>query len=230
MNESTLRRILEPIQRRIYQIVGRAVIQITSDEGAIQKAQVGITADETLNGIDRVQEYGFTSRPLPGAQAVVVCVTGDRGHPVIIATDDGRYRLKLENGEACLYDDQGQFVKIAREKIDINTSKDVEITAGGNIKAQATQIEAQASEKITATAPEIEVVAESKVTITSPSVEVTGDLSVTGTVEITGDVDVTGGIVASGDVEDSSGSMADMRSAYNLHVHNDPLPTPNPQM
>ena len=71
---------------------------------------------------------------------------------------------------------------------------------------------------------EAEVTADGGVTIT-------GDVMITGDLEVSGDADVTGSIDAGSDVSDDTGSMADMRTKYNQHVH---TPTsgspPTPQM
>ncbi len=227
------------------QVASRAVIKSTETSGAIQKAQISVLADETLDGVDQVQEYGFASRPKAGAQAVLLSIAGSRDHPVIIATDDGRYRVKLENGEACLYDDQGQFVKIARAKIDIVTPFDVEITAAGMIKATAPTIEAMASTKIEATSPMVNVIAATKVTMTTPLLEVSGLITcaglgaggapaVAGAMAVTGNLTASGdlqaaNVAASGNVSDSADSMAGMRTKYNSHSHGG-TPDPSPQM
>lgn len=246
MTASDLKRILDPLLRRVMQVASRALIKSTDTAGAIQKGQISVLADETLDGVDQVQEYGFASRPLPGAQAVLLSIAGSRDHPVIIATDDGRYRVKLENGEACLYDDQGQWVKIGRAKIDIKTGLKVEITAGGDvaivaggkITAAAPNIEATAATKVKATAPNIEIIAATKVTMTTPLLEVSGLIACAGmgagVPPAAGSVAVAGAltaasVAATGNVSDNVGSMAGMRTKYNSHVHGG-TPDPNPQM
>ncbi len=71
---------------------------------------------------------------------------------------------------------------------------------------------------------EAEVTADGGVTIT-------GDVMITGDLEVSGDADVTGSIDAGSDVSDDTGTMANMRTKYNQHVH---TPTagspPTPQM
>ena len=46
-----------------------------------------------------------------------------------------------------------------------------------------------------------------------------GDLSVDGGLSVTGDLDVDGDVTAKGDVSDAKGSMGEMRTTYNAHVH-----------
>ena len=62
-------------------------------------------------------------------------------------------------------------------------------------------------------------------------VTITGDVMISGDLTVSGDADVTGSIDAGSDVSDDTGTMADMRTKYNQHVH---TPTagspPTPQM
>jgi len=60
------------------------------------------------------QHYGFTSRPKSGAEIIYLA----EGNVVIaIGSDDRRYRLKIEEGEAALYDDLQQRVHLTRAGI-----------------------------------------------------------------------------------------------------------------
>lgn len=98
-------------------MVGRAVINLVNDSLKMQELQVTLLADEVRADVERFQEYGLTSHPIPGSEAVMVCVGGARDHGIVIAVDDRRYRLKaLEQGEVALYDDQGQAVHLKRDK------------------------------------------------------------------------------------------------------------------
>ena len=72
------------------------------------------------DGTPRLAEYGFTSRPHPGADAVALFISGDRSSGVVIATGDQRYRLHLADGEAAVHDDLGQKVHLTRSGIVID--------------------------------------------------------------------------------------------------------------
>lgn len=99
-----LRKVLAPIQRRVMLMVVRSVIILADDSGKVQRLQMQLLADETVDDVDRIQEYGFTSRPLPGAEAVTLAVGGNRDHLVVIATEDRRTRPKdLLAGEVKVY-------------------------------------------------------------------------------------------------------------------------------
>lgn len=104
------------IKQRGLLMVGRCIMRAISDTKAVQLVQIQVLADETQDDVERIQQYGFTSVPLPGAEGVAVFVGGNRDHGLVIACEDRRYRIKgLEGGEVALYDDQGQFVHFKRD-------------------------------------------------------------------------------------------------------------------
>jgi phage baseplate assembly protein V len=150
-----INKLTEDVRQRARLMVGRAILAAVNDSGAIQTAQADCLADETHADVERVQEYGFTSVPLPGAEAVLVFQGGNRDHGLIIAVDDRRYRLKgLQGGEVALYTDEGDSIILKRGRI-------VQIVAG----VQA--------EVIT---PLITIKASTKVRMETPLLEVTGDI------------------------------------------------------
>jgi phage gp45-like len=112
--------MIAPLQRRVLLMVARGVIKTVKDTGKIQKMQVLALADEVIDGLDRIQQVGFTSRPKAGAQAVVLFMGGNRDHGVVIATDDGSVRPKdLGEGEAAVYSYGGYQVRVLASKIQI---------------------------------------------------------------------------------------------------------------
>ncbi len=134
-------KLTAPLQRRIMLMVGRGVIELVNDALSVQGLQLSLMADEVRDRVERFQEYGMTSHPLPGAEGIVVCLGGSRDHAVMIACDDRRYRLQgLAQGEVALYDDLGQTIILKRGGIELTTSHDVTVNAlnlkvNGNIIA-----------------------------------------------------------------------------------------------
>ncbi len=93
-----------PLRRRVMLMVGRAVLTLVDDDPRLQVVQLSALRSETIDRAERFQEYGFSSHPEPGAEAVVVCPGGVRQHPIVIAVDDRRYRpTGLLEGEVVLY-------------------------------------------------------------------------------------------------------------------------------
>lgn len=109
------------LARRIRLIASRAVLRLVDDAGGLQSVQITLLADETRDGVERFQDYGFTSIPHPGAEGVAIALGGSRDHLVAIAIDDRRYRLRaLAAGEVALYDDLGHQVHLTRDGIVIH--------------------------------------------------------------------------------------------------------------
>ncbi|SFG29458.1 phage baseplate assembly protein V [Duganella sp. CF458] len=117
------------VRGRAALMVGRCILKAVGDGKAVQLVQTQLLAEEVHDDVERIQEYGFTSVPKPGAEGVVVFVGGNRDHGLVIAVEDRRFRLRaLESGEVALYDDQGQKVHLTRSGIVIDgAGKDVTI-------------------------------------------------------------------------------------------------------
>lgn len=139
MNPAQLGRLLAPMGRRIMLSIGRGILRLVDDAAPLQIVQVSLLAEETRGGVERVQQYGLTSNPLPGADVVLLAIGGSRDHPVAIAIDDRRHRLTgLQPGEVAVYSDEGDSVVLKRGRI-------VEVTAGTrlDIKSPLVRIDSQ---------------------------------------------------------------------------------------
>lgn len=136
MSPGEIARLLDPVRRRVLLAIGRALLRGVDDAGGLQRMQVSLLGPETRDAVERVQPYGLTSVPLAGAEAVVVCVGGNRDHPVVVACDDPRLRpTGLRPGEVCVYGPRGQrllmtadgMIEIEAERVTIRPSDRVRI-------------------------------------------------------------------------------------------------------
>ncbi len=117
-------KLVAPLRRRVRLMISRAVLAAVNDAGGIQLMQVKLLDGEVRDGVERMQDYGFTSVPKAGAEGLMACVSGDRDHGIIVAIDDRRFRLKgLQAGEVALYTDEG-------DKIVLKRGRTIQITAG----------------------------------------------------------------------------------------------------
>lgn len=104
-----------PILNRLANLISRVVLSRVDDSKKMQTVQLTVLDGETRESVERVQNYGFTSVPKPGAEGVAVFVGGYRDHGLVVAMDDRRYRLTgLQAGEVAVYTDQGDKVVIER--------------------------------------------------------------------------------------------------------------------
>lgn len=201
MSLKMFQKILAPYRNRILNLVGRAVISAINDSKSLQRLQLKVNADEVLDDVERVQEYGFASNPKIGAEAVVLFLGGDKSHGLVIATDDRRYRMKVSSGKVAIYDDEGQYVYIK---------------TGG-------VIEAKANTKVLATCPLFETSGNAKV---GGNLEVVGTSTLTGlataTAGVTSPATLTGATIASTGgtpVADLGAKINEIKTAHNTHKH-----------
>lgn len=152
---------IKPVYQRLMMAFGRGVLSLIDDNKKIQLIQVSLQSSEIRDGIERFQNYGFTSVPLKGAEVAVAFVGGNRSHGIALAVDDRRHRIKgLENGEVAIYTDEGDKIHLKRNNV-------IEITTN----------------KIIVNAPEVEVNTETatinastKILCDTPLLECTGDI------------------------------------------------------
>lgn len=132
----TIDRTIQGLRNRIHLLIGRAVLAAVSDEGKRQRVQFTALRGEVKDDVERVQQYGFTSHPLAGAQVLFAAIAGNRDHPVAFAVDDPRYRLTgLEPGEVAIYNHEGTCIALKLGGI-------IEITAGTKVRFNTPLIEA----------------------------------------------------------------------------------------
>lgn len=116
MNDS----LFERLYTRLLMTIGRGRITTVNDAGNVQMLQVRLGQDEVRDTTPRLAEYGLTSVPPVGTDAIVIFIGGDRSTGVAVATGNQAARPKgLAVGEVAIYDDQGQMVHITRAGITI---------------------------------------------------------------------------------------------------------------
>ncbi|SPD73836.1 Prophage baseplate assembly protein V [uncultured Desulfobacterium sp.] len=130
MELRALQKMIAPLSRRARLMIGRGIINLVYDGLKAQGVQVSLLSGEVRDLVERFQEYGFTSVPHAGAEAVMVSVGGNRDHGIVIACEDRRYRLKgLSAGEVALYTDEGDKIVLKRGRIVEMTTKNLVINA-----------------------------------------------------------------------------------------------------
>jgi phage baseplate assembly protein V len=119
---------LHALARKLRLLFGLGLVRQSDDTKRLQRMQVSLLADEVRDDCNRYQNYGFASRPLPGAEALLAAVGGARNHVVVVVVDDGRYRKRdLQPGESAMYTDEGDYIYLQRGRI-------IEVQAGTKLK------------------------------------------------------------------------------------------------
>lgn len=122
--------LLRPIENRLRNLAGRAVVKLVADAKKLQLVQLEALEaiedgdPEVVPDAEHHQAYGFSSVPHEGAEAILLFPNGDRGHPIAVAVSDRRYRpTGGQAGEVFLYTDEGDKIRMGRgHVISIETS------------------------------------------------------------------------------------------------------------
>lgn len=189
MKIEALERLLAPTKARLAMLVARAVVQRVNDALKMQGLQVTVLAGEVRDEVERFQQYGFTSHPHQGAEAVLLSAGGNRDHGIVVAVDDRRYRLKgLPQGEVALYSDitgqtiilrRGGEIEIRGAEFDFvstgpvtlkGTTVTVEATSG-NLVLKGATVDVDGTTGITADAPSIGLSGSTRVDVDGPIVD-----------------------------------------------------------
>jgi len=154
LNLQDVQKLLKPLSNRVMLMVARGVLKLSNDSGGLQTAQVSLLEDELRDKVERVQDYGFTSNPLPGAEAITLFVGGNRDHGLIIKVDDRRYRLNgLKGGEVAIYTDEGDSIHLKRDNEIEFTTKKLIINAEDEVTINTKSFDVFASESAAISAP-----------------------------------------------------------------------------
>lgn len=99
----------------------RSRLTSRSDGAGVQLVQGAALADEALQAAELFQQFGFTSGPPAGTQLIVLPLGGRTAHSVVIATENGSYRVDVSDGEACIYNMWGDKMHLKKERIEVET-------------------------------------------------------------------------------------------------------------
>ncbi len=172
-----VQKLIAPLWRRVRLIADRAIVTAVTDSFNRQGLQLKVLADEAASDVERFQNYGHTSVPPAGSEAIVLGIGGARAGLVAIAVEDKGVRPKdLEAGDNCLYHLEGHRIILRKD---------------GVIEIEAKTVTLNATEKFT---------------IISPDNEIQGPLHVTGPITSDVDVTASGISLSGHDHEEGVGA------------------------
>lgn len=122
----------------------------------IQQVQVKGLAGEQLQDAEFFQHFGFTSCPPAGTQCIVLPMGGQSSHSIIIATENGAYRIQnLASGEVAIYSSEGAYVHIKKGRI-IEADCDEYRVKTKKYIVEAEQYSVEASDNAAFTTPKLD--------------------------------------------------------------------------
>ncbi|AWX14277.1 baseplate assembly protein [Mergibacter septicus] len=174
--------------------VFRGKINLVKSTGNIQTVQISALADETLTDVEFMQQFGFTSVPPAGTEAVIVPVGGKTTHSIVIATENGSFRVKaLKNGEVAIYDKSGSTIILKEGRV-------IEVDCDSyNVKCQQFNVNTDG----------FTVNASSSADFTTPQLTTSQVLTANGQINGNSGIAVQGGngAVFSGNIEQQGGNI-----------------------
>lgn len=143
----------------------RGTLNLMNSKDDIQKTQVSGLSGEIISDLEFMQQFGFTSVPPANTQAVIIPIGGATSHGVVIATENGEFRIKnLKGGEVAVYNQSGASIVLKQGKI---------------IEVDCEEFNVKANTKVCFLTPEIKA---------SGSINADGDMNTKGAVKAKGDV------------------------------------------
>ena len=116
------------LTRKIRNLAGRSLVRLVKYDNKIRYFQVQQRGGMPMDNVEHIEPFGFTSHPLPDAEALVLAFNGNGSHSVAIVAGDQRYRLEIEAGEAAIYNVEGDKVHIKKDRtISVEAATRVEL-------------------------------------------------------------------------------------------------------
>jgi phage baseplate assembly protein V len=156
--------VMDQMNLRFAMLFGRGrVTGPVDDSGAVQMMQVQMSGLEVADERYRVAEFGLTSNPPVGSDALALHVAGDRTAGVVFATNHQASRpTGLQPGETMLYSEDG---------------KQVYLTAGGGIA-----VEAKGQNVVVNDAADVTATASGTFTVNCPTIVLNGNVQINGNI------------------------------------------------
>lgn len=126
---SLIGRFVEPLRNRLLLLIAKAIVTRVNDSENIQIVQINLGNNEVIDGVERIQNFGFSSNPVNGSPAIVLCLGGERSHPIVIVTDSKENRPDVSSGDSVMYNSSGTKITLEGNKAIIDAAN-IELGTG----------------------------------------------------------------------------------------------------
>lgn len=226
MDERSFFKLLGPLTRRVGAMLSRGTVKGSNSSGRIQTLQLSGLAGLPKDGAEHFEPYGFTSRPLLGAEYLQASLVGDGSHTVVVVATDRRHRIaNLKPGEVAIFTDEGDSIVLKRGRLIEVTTHTLRINAQTNVEINTDLLQVTATTKAIFTTPLVE---------TSANLTVGGILSALNGYSLGGVLAVgvaskiTGSITLDGVTLNAiNGSTSTWNGKRNDDTHTHPIPGGN---
>lgn len=108
--------VINLLTRKIRNLASRSLVRLVSYAGNVRYFQIQQRGGMPMDNVEHLEPFGFTSHPLPDAEALVLAFNGNGSHSVAIVAGDQRYRLQIDAGEVAIYNTEGDKVHIKKDR------------------------------------------------------------------------------------------------------------------
>jgi phage gp45-like len=107
--------------RRIVNAMAPGTINQVDDTGTVATVQVQVGYQEVMDGKPLLQQFGFSSVPPIGSDAMVMFIAGDRSNGVVLGTNHQSTRpTGRQPGETTVFNSTGMWIYLSSTGVVIN--------------------------------------------------------------------------------------------------------------
>lgn len=169
---------LADVVSRVKSMIVRGTVRKVDDGPKMQTVDLQLEEGMRATKVEHFHPYGVSYKPREGSEVVVASLSGNRDHMIAFPVGDRRYRIKVEDGEVALHDDQGQKVHLTREGVKVVTPYKADVDAQGDVKVKSA----------------------GRVDIEAPTIKLKGAIEIEGDINQVGKITSTGPHAAAGHV------------------------------
>lgn len=199
--QKTVTAIRLPFRGTLTQLQTKTPLQLVQGEGL---------AEEQLQSVELLQQFGFTSGVPVGSQLIVLPIGGKTVHTVVIATEHSSFRIQVEPGETAIYNQWGAKIVLQKEKIVAIDCEHLRINATKGMHIQTEQYTLESTTCL--------LKASNATTIQTPQLAVASDGDSSTDAQIKAQVQLEGNLTSSGTiVSDGDQVAAGISQAQHRH-------------
>ncbi len=188
--------MFEMIMNRLKNLFGTGLVTRVETKWVQLKLATGVINDR----MKRVHNYGFMSRPLPGAKGYTLFIGGDTSRGITVCIEDERHEMELEPGDVAMLDDKGNLIHFHSGGIKVITKQTFDLTATKNVNVICVNATIDATKTTINSETEINgITTINGLTTINANAIITGVCSVGGLAKVGGGaVPATGGMAMTG--------------------------------
>jgi phage baseplate assembly protein V len=118
-------RIIKVVKRKIFLLLGRALLTAINGSAPVQTVQVTGLHGEIISDVEHIQPYGFTAKPTAGKDVFMAFINGNRDQGVAL------FVMDRVNRPTTLSDDDSMVWTVGGQQVWLKNKGNIVIDAAG---------------------------------------------------------------------------------------------------